>query len=192
MTGSIKLRRRDAFKTKLGQDQKPQSLNKLRVQSHAAQLDPVFRRILSRAPDDRFLLEARAFPEQIVNGTILERIIAKQVHDRGYRFQFQQFVPGTPFANSPRMDVAVYGTGISEPLDLEAQGQFWHTDHAADDLRKAQIELAGIRVVYLWEADLIGSEDRMQYALDLALRGVSLPEPTNTFSQGATQVFAKR
>lgn len=138
-------------------------------------LAPVRGRIVSRAkPDD---LEARAFPEAVVNGTLPERIVAKQVYDRGYSWSFQEYVQGTAFAQSPRMDVSVYGTGLGPVLDLEVQGLYWHVDEERDRVRRLQIEAAGIPVIYIWEPDVVGSEARMNYVIDQALIGNEMPRP---------------
>ncbi len=169
-------RKRSAFSQKTGgQVFKPRTFEKLRI-DHDAKLTPRLRRKLSAGPNLRFELEKRAFPENVVNGTILERIVAKQVNDRGYSFQFQYDV-NLGGLNSARLDIAVFGTGISEPLGIEPHGAIWHTDREADRQRDLALRMRGITVVYLWEDDLVGTEDRMNKVIDDALRGVGRPGP---------------
>jgi hypothetical protein len=174
-------RQRQAFKGSTssgGQVAKPRSFERLRI-DHSAKLTPRLRRRLSAAPSAMFALEARAFPDNMVNGSILERIVAKQVSDRGYRFTFQEVVTlGT--GTIAKLDVAVYGTGIGQsgkPIDIEAQGLVWHTDRENDYLRRMQLKLAGIEVFNVWEPDLVGPEDVMHEVIDDVLRGIERPAP---------------
>lgn len=175
-------RKRDAFSSKnqagkLNPTAKPRTFERLRI-DHSAKLTPRLRRRVSAGRNLRFELEARAFPENIVNGTLLERIVAKQVHDRGFRFSFQEVLT-TGLLTEVRLDVAVYGTGISEPLDIEANGLVWHTDTVSDELRRMQLRMMGVVVIDVWENDLVGPEEVMHRVIDDALRGISRPRPTD-------------
>lgn len=123
--------------------------------------------------------ERRAVPKSVAKGTILERTVIKWLQDRNIRWAFQKLVGGTTLAQPPRMDVVVYGYGPA-PLfttDIETQGLFWHLDAEKDLLRRRAIELTGIRVVYLWEPDILRSADTLDAIMRDALRGIERPAP---------------
>ena len=110
---------------------------------------------------------------------MLERIVVKQVDIRGYRWYFQWEVD-LPQLSFARIDVAVWGTGISSPLAIEPQGSFWHDrNDESDFIREAQLLSAGIKLVQIWEQDLLGTVERMNFAIEEALQGRELPQPVD-------------
>ena len=149
-----------------------------KVRPHTSRWKPMIRRKLGAAPDKRIELEQRMFPKNMVNGSDIERIVAKQVSIRGYGFGFQETVRSAAFGSEPlKMDISVYNTGFANVVDFEAQGAYWHQDREKDEQRRRAIELEGIPVIFRWEKDLLGDEARMDYVIDQALRGVEMPEP---------------
>lgn len=158
-----------------------QRLGKARI-NHRGRLEPVLRRRTSSVPSWTQELERYAFPKTIVNGTILERLLAKRLHELGYSYYFQ-YVVDLPQLATARLDFAVWGTGIGGArgiLGIEPEGELWHIDIEHDLERKLQLEAAGIQVVQLWEADMLASKERMYKVIDDALRGIEAPRPPRT------------
>jgi hypothetical protein len=126
----------------------------------------------------RIDVEQRAYPTSVINGSLLERIAVKWLDQNDYKWYFQYDID-LPQLSKARIDIAVWDTGVAQILAIEPQGGPWHNPNDESDLiRRAQLLQVGVKVVQLWEQDLIGSEERFQLAMEQAVRGIELPMPT--------------
>ena len=113
----------------------------------------------------------------MINGTLLERIAVRWLDLNDFKWYFQYTVD-LPQLSTARIDIAVWDTGVARILAIEPQGGPWHNPNDESDLiRRAQLASVGVRLVYLWEQDLLGSEERFEFAMRQAVRGIELPMP---------------
>jgi hypothetical protein len=113
----------------------------------------------------------------VINGTLLERIAVKWLDQNDFKWYFQYDID-LPQLSTARIDIAVWNTGVDKILAIEPMGGPWHNPNDESDLiRRAQLRQVGVRLVQVWEQDLLGPEERFELAMSQAVRGIELPMP---------------
>lgn len=119
--------------------------------------------------------EARAVPESVMPGTILERIVAKRnwylygpPGPTSWTSQYMESLPDN-VVGGIRIDFIYWLT--DPPLALEPQGLYWHDPFAGygDATRAFIVQSYGYRYAELSEAEILGSTDT---ALDARIQSL--------------------